>query len=551
LRSRLIRDLYWLLLLRQVLAAYPQLESIEWAGDDPLLQRAAERIAIARRRTLHARVNQTAGRTAAGFAARLAILVLRRLAYVPYGVVRWFLLRVFTIADPTPDVTTDVVFYTRFPDTWDTSRGGTLRERMYGGLPEFFDEREHTCLYAASTYGSLRRLLRARLRRRSDQETVPIVHLETRLRLSQLLRSYAALSLITRYLRLRRRERGKPVYFSGIDASELLWRELDESVLTPEIPTGQATSAGMADLVSSLPGLRVVFTSFEYQPCERAVAVGTHQASQAAVVGTQAAMYNGNQMGWNLFAPEVERALCPGQHHHMPDLLCAYGALPGRIFSAGLSHGAVAVVGGIRYSFKDPLASDGASENYSILVAVPVVRTEAVALIEAVWRALTDTDAVVSVKFHPLLGLRSDVLRMAEAFPSLGYRITKDDIPELLQKAAMTICGGTSVAMEAIVYGSMPLVFRPPGELAADPMQHVPDAVFFWSTIDELRDAIESCRCRDDAFQRRVGAWPDAIREHLHRVDGSAHERVYSFLVEQGVLAASGKSRVLTQAVKP
>jgi surface carbohydrate biosynthesis protein (TIGR04326 family) len=543
LRSRLIQELYWLTLLRKVLVSHPEIESVEWHGDDGLIAAAVQSMVAAQGRSFRSHL--------VGLRRwSVTRLALRRVAYTGYAVARWLLFRLLAIpGDAAADPNTDVVFFTRFPKTWDTS-SPPWRERMYGNLPDFLSAKGHHVLYAASPFGPLRSLLVEHHSWRKRSRDMRVCHLEARLGLVELVRCHATLRLFVRYFLWRRKERHEPVTYDGIEITDLLWREMDGSVMSPEIPADLALSTSLTALLRSLPAVGAVFASFEYQPSERAVAVAVHSRAGAKVVGTQAGMYTSNQMGWNLYAPEIDRALDVGQRHHLPDLICAYGELPHRVFSVGMGQGCVGLVGGIRYFFDEVVTAPKPAGRVVVLVATPCVKSEAIPLIESVSTVMAGMpEAVVHFKFHPLLPLRDEVLHMAERFDSMQYRVTDEPIPDLLGDATMMICGGTSAAVESIVAGCMPLVFRPLGELAANPILHIPDAAFFWTTIDDLRGAMESCLRRDEAYERRAAAWPAAISEHLYQVDGLTNERLYDFLSEHGAFTPAGEARALHKDV--
>ncbi|MBV9465797.1 MAG: hypothetical protein JO206_07105 [Solirubrobacterales bacterium] len=540
LRSGLIQELYWLSLLRALLAAHADVGCVEWRGSDRPLAAAARAVASAAGREFVA----PSGRPPAtrGLRARLrrrrslTRLILRRLAYSGYAATRWLLYRLLVVPrDTRVPPAPDVVFYTRFPRVWDR-HGTRWRERMFGTLPEYLTAQGHRLLYLASPYGSLRRLLSERREWRRLAAELPICHLEAALRPAELWRCHATAGLFVRYIAFKRRRRHEPVRWEGVDVAELLWRELDASVWSPELPANLVISRSLSARLRSLPTVRSVFVSFEYQPSERAVAVAAHSRPEITVVGTQAGIYTANQMGWNFYRPELEQALAPGQRHHLPDLICAYGELPRGVFARGLGERRVAAVGGIRYSFTQAHERPEPSGN-AVLVATPSARSEAIRLIESLGPALAEMpEVVVSFKFHPLLPLPAAVARLRQRYPQLRVRITDEPVAELLPEAAVMICGATSTAMEAIVHGCMPLVYRAAGELAPNPMLHVPDAAFSWSTAAELRSSIASCIRADERYRARVEAWPRAIAAHLYRIDQLTNRRLYRFVSERGGL---------------
>ena len=542
LRSRLMSDLYRLTLVRRVLRSHPEIRDVEWHGGDRLLAATAERLVASEGRSF-----RSLG-TIRQRGSRFSRLAARRGAYTAYALLRWLLFRVLRIpGESAIDRDTDVLFFTRFPNTWDTSSRG-WRERMYGDLPQYLANKGHGVSYVAAPFGPVRRLIAERRRWRRESVRVRIGHLEARMRFIELLRCHLTIRLFARYLMWRLKERRAPVTYAGIDVGDLLWREMDASVLSPEIPADLVTSASLAEVVNSLPRLRVVFTVFEYQPCERAVAAALRSREDVTLVGTQAGIYTANQMGWNLYGPEIDRAWEAGQGHHIPDLVCAFGELPHRVFASGLGEDRVGLVGPVRFSFDRAEGERKPADGATVLVATPSLRSEAIALVETAIPAMAQAEnSVVHFKFHPLLPLDEDVREIASSYDELRYRIVDEPIGELLRHVEIMICGGSSTAMEAVACGCMPLVYRSAGELAANPMLHVPEAAFFWTSVEELRGALSSCLIRDEAYERKRATWPNAISEHLYRIDDLTNERVYDYLSEHRVLAATADDAQLLE----
>jgi surface carbohydrate biosynthesis protein (TIGR04326 family) len=532
LRSPLIRELYWLVLLRRLLDAHPGIREVSWHGDDARLAAVAEQLVVARGRRFVATVTGAGRRT-------VARLVVRRLAYVGYALIRWAVVRADR-NEPAPAESAELLFFTRFPKAWDL-REGTWRDRTFGDAPEYLAGAGHPVVYAAAFYGGLAGVLRGRRRRRSHAVAAGVCELEPRLGLWRFLRCQTTPALFARYLKLRRRGARTPVAFAGIDVTSLLWRELDESVLSPEIPACVTVEAAMRSLLETLPRARGVVASFEYQPSERAVAIAAHSRPGVTVTGVQAAMYNGNQMGWNFQTPETERAWLEGQRHHMPDVVCAYGELAERVFARGLGEERVEVIGGLRYPFAARGRGAHTPRRGAVLVATTSMPAESTGLIDLVLAAAAELpDTSLLFKFHPLVPLGDHVARAARRYPGLSWESTGAPMTELLPGTSVTVCGGTSAAVEAIVYGSMPLVFRPIGEITGDPTLHIREAVFTWSSVAELRAVLSACATRDESYARRVAAWPSAIAAHLHRIDGEANRRLLESLRRHGALAAGG-----------
>jgi aminoglycoside phosphotransferase (APT) family kinase protein len=63
-----------------------------------------------------------------------------------------------------------------------------------------------------------------------------------------------------------------------------------------------------------------------------------------------------------------------------------------------------------------------------------------------------------------------------------------------------------------------------------DPMRDVGKAVFYWTNLDEVRQAVRSCMERDAEFVKRRSEWEWAIQEQLSPLDNQTNARLYQFL---------------------
>jgi len=147
-------------------------------------------------------------------------------------------------------------------------------------------------------------------------------------------------------------------------------------------------------------------------------------------------------------------------------------------------------------------------------------------------------DVFLIVKFHYHLTLHNEVTRLAARYRT-RVRVFGANLDELMMLSLATVCGGSSIGIEAMVRGCMPVVFRSDSELVANPMIEVPGAVFFWHTPEDLVAALSSILRRDESYSRRRNAWSGAVRAHLWPLDGLADARLFDFLVARGHLASS------------
>ncbi len=524
LRSPLMHELYGLLLLRATLDAHPEITDVSWLGDDAQLAWAAEQVVRDRGRAFAVELSRGAGRHSLGRAA------IRRIAYTPFALVRWLLVRASglrrTFALGTePDA--DVLIYTRFPNMADA---GTepWRDRTFGVLPEVLERNGHRIQYVASWYGSLARLWKER--RRSTRAGAPRICLvEAELGLRDFVHGQSTVRLFARFASWRIRHRHATFRFDGIDVGPLFVRELERSVFGAEVPTNVTLARFMTHVVERATRARALFMSFEYQPVERAVAASAHTDKRVTVVGIQAGAYNANQMGWHFLTEDVQ-ASDAGACAFLPDLIAAFGALPQQAFAPGLGAERVLVCGGIRY---DPNGGDTGAQSREqlaesllgtrpapsdvvVLVATSSSVDESLILVESVLSAAAERPELLPLfKFHPLQPLPAMFAQRARHYGVERARAFTDRLPQLLRASRFVVCGGTSTALEAMAAGSMPIVYRALGRLSPNPMELVADAVFTWTTPAELRACIDECLREGDEYRIRRSCWPAALAAHL------------------------------------
>lgn len=537
LRSRLIRELYWLTLFRKVIETYA-ITDVEWIGDDPVFTSVVAKLAAQCnvKFQFESRGGQKTPRLAHAFA--------RRVLYSIFAIVRWLILKIVFRGNGTEDPGFDIALYSRFPILWER-QDPLWRERMFGAWPDYLRNRRHRIGYIAVWSGSLKMLIREwrTLQQQSRQQNIWII--ERAVSFSALLKAHLSLSLFSRYFRWRRRIVRQPVLYNDLDVKALFWREFDSGLLSSEIPWDLTIASGISSIVRKAPSLRAIFLPFEYQPMERAVWTGAKSVRDISVIGLQTGLFTSNQMGFSFLVDEVKKGTNHDLKSPVPDVLAAYGGLPYRVFSERLGSERVCLSGPIRYSglqTSDPDADLSHSiENAPpsavfVLLATSIAREESIPLLETAFRASAELPEIFFlIKFHYHLPLDNEVKKLAARYGIERYRIFDRDLYQLMRLARIVICAGSSIGLEAITLGGMPVVFRSLGEMSCNPMLDVPEAVFFWHSIVELRAALQSCLAQDAEYHKRESAWPRAIADQLGPA-GSPDDRLYEFLHKRAVV---------------
>lgn len=529
LRSPLVNEIYRLTMIKELLRR-DLFDEVHWHGDDPVMARAVSGLARATGVRFQSFVRM-------GKASGLAGLIVRRTMYFCFALLRWIVLRVAGLSSKVQDPQADCVLYTRFPVLWERTREG-WRERMFGDWPEYLRAHGHRPTFAAILSVGPRELFKRRHELRAIFRRQRIVLLDAMLSPAELVRSHLTIRFLVRYLPWRRTHRRERIVFDESDVTGLFWRELDASAFSNEIPLGLSLAASFRTLTAGLPACRTVFLPYEYQPMERAVWAGVKSVRNVPIVGLQTAFYTSNQMGFD-FPPDELRTGRNPRGAPVPDLVAAYGERPYRVFSERLGLERVCLTGPIRYADLHIESGEVPAEVAAqiptgaalMLVPTPMAREEALVLLRTCFTVAAERPEVfMLLKFHYQLPLSEDVERLAHLHKVTRYAVFQGDLRTLMRMSPVTVCGGSSVGIEALLAGSMPLVYRSVGSMSANPMLEVPDAVFFWSSVEELRRALTSCWDTDDAYKQRVSAWECAIREHVFRADGGAEARLYDFL---------------------
>jgi hypothetical protein len=532
LRSGFIRELYWLTLFRGLLN-HQAVDSVEWIGDDKLIEAAARQIA-----TEH-RVPVTCLRAGRSRRPSLAWTMLRRARLSMLHGVHWILLNGLGYRQLPETAAGEAAFFTLFPSLWEIGDRHAA-PRMFGSWPQFLSAQGYSISYPVILHGAWKGLLRERAAWLHLCREKRILFLETLITARDWVQAHLPLRFWWRYFAWRARQHRKPVMYQNTDVTRLWWRELDSNVIDVEIASDQIVSQAIRRLVARWPMLRMVFHHFEYQPMERALTNGIRQARAVRVIGLQAGAFTSNQMGFLFPAEEIESAGSAGDGAPMPDYLAAYGELPYRRFVDRLSESRVCWSGPIRYTNSRPEFNRGAFLSQHglpatadcIAVATSIARDESLTLLESAFQVLSESpDRYLLIKCHYHRPLQYEIERMAHRHKaSHRYRLFDSGLLLLLQAAPVLLCAGSSTALEAIELGCMPLVYRPIGEMPCNPMLDVPDSVFFWTDIVQLRLHIHACFQKDAEYIRRQEQWPRALTAQMSPNDGSANNRLYEFL---------------------
>jgi hypothetical protein len=438
-------------------------------------------------------------------------------------------------------------FYTRYPILWENSDDERVRERNFGTFPEFLRKRGFEVVNPAVLSLSAAEL-RPRLAAVLGQvEWLRVVFLESLLSFTEFASAYLGIAHAWRYLTWRRRLRGWPIEFGGLDVKELVLRDLDDDFLFhPELPVNVARAYALRRFCRCYAP-RAVCYPFEFQPMERAVYAGVKAGSPStAIVGIQPGVFFSGWLSYVYARGEVPLGQGTGTWDQapLPDYLASYGTLFHERLASQCDPGRLLLTGAIRYSDVQTETRQGdASTDLAVpgeikllLIGSPF-REETIRLLEvAVELARVHPELFLLVKFHYHVPLHTEWERLANGSGCTRFKIFDDDLASLLRVAPVALMGSTSAVAEAIAMGCMPVVFHPGDEFTYCPALDIREAVFLCRDTGGVMDAVGACIGRTEAYWERRRAWPDALEKMFYRLDGRQDERLFEELRSRGVL---------------
>lgn len=576
-RTALVHDLHRLLLIERVMS-HERPTVVHVLADDPILVETLRRLVHQRGyrlgnvRVRHALSRWRRSRWFQG-APRRWYYVLRRLPYL--AVLRWRLRR-HRCRLATSDMTTrkPILLFTMFPGLWEAAPRGAatatpegrmpasesfigVRDRIFGAWVQELAQRGHDVIYAGISTLSWKQLLSPQARWRQDMQAVGITLLETLLSVPEQMRMYLATPWIREYTAWRRQRRGRRAELAGLDITPLLLRELDRDIWSNEIPFDLCVVEATTRFVSGLNGLVCAMNAFESQPIERAFLVGIRRAQpDIPVVGIQTSMCGRSHLGFHFVPEQIQpsRAIEPQSWRApVPDYVATIGCVTYEVLRERLGPERVVLTGLVRICTREAeeLSHSGTNREQSwrrqqlalplegslVTVATSIREEETRALLDHALHAMQGRDdAFLLVKFHSLCAMPAVLHTLARQYSVTRYRLLHCNIVDLLLLSTAAIVGTSSVGVDAIMAGCMPIVYQQGHEYDFSPMQEVSRATFTFDRLEELQAALDACHARTAVFREKQAQWPEVITQMLYRCDGCAASRLYGFLQARGVM---------------
>lgn len=458
-------------------------------------------------------------------------------------------------------------FFSRFPALWKNAFGANQDERYFKHLEEKIAAGGLT-RYVVTISSWPWDLWR---RRREISALFPkkgLLPLELYLKTSDLLKTLFGHRLLRRLLRFRRKMSGAlhPEFLEWDIAP--LWRsEILRTLTGPDLIQNLLLESSIRCLLEAAK-FRVLMNPLEFQSMERALWSGAK--GRTATLGMQHSTFCRNHFMYFFKEGEL-RDYAEGavsDPSPVPDGYLVAGEGPRDILLRnGAPETGIGLCGALRYNDLRAETVDKREQaalrrkfglpegRTTVLVATPISRQESLDLVEALSRIVSKVRGEMTLLFKSHYHCRID-RRVNELFSKFSdrfdCRVLDVDGPlyDYIRASDAVLTSGSTVSMEAMALGRIPIVYQNPGLLNLSPLADFPGAAVFVSNPEALWEALEDLISGKTDWQAFLTHRSAAIRKTFLALDGRADERAIRFLKEKNLLReddASGSNQIVSQ----
>jgi len=428
----------------------------------------------------------------------------------------------------------EVAFFSFYPLFW--SRDGK-KESFFANAPKRVLENEGVVYLTWFSMGAGQLFKKAR--DYFDPDLAPVrVPLEAYLGLRDYLSTF--FSLLAYFFKAsaiflcRRRIKA---YYKGFDISNIAADELLRGLSGQEAAMCLLIKRAFENYCSKNPLRAVVFRA-EFQPHERALVFAAKGRCPSIAFQHQAIGRNFLQY----FFPKEE---ITGAYEKrgdpdvqpLADKYLAAGTYPRDVLvSSGFRDEDLKIAGPVRYSglveyLKSAKSRIGLRKKYGyaqdqklVLVTPPAAKGEVQNFAMALAKAAEGLKGGCAFLFksHPVFKFNDEIERIIkEHCPGMKREYLEDSVNlnDYLTMSDCLVLSGTTVGIEAICLGTMPVLLDNPNIFSLNPLTEIKDALFLVSDHGGLRAAITSAIGDDDSCRTIKANWPRAIEKIFYNID--------------------------------
>lgn len=341
-------------------------------------------------------------------------------------------------------------------------------------------------------------------------------------------------------------------YYEGWDITNIVVAELNHSLVSPEVFKSVLIMKAAENIIKDVKPAAFIYR-IEFQPHERAIVYAMRGKCLGIAFQHQAIARNHLQY---FFPPdEIVRSYSGKNNPNnipLPDKFLVTGEYPFEVLkNGGIPDKDISISGPVRFTklveyIKSRKTKSEIRKKYGFnadlhifLIASPVVRNEMLNLILSLLQALKeiDKDYLFLFKSHPSFKHDKEIVDIINKFcPNMNYSFLADNINlnDYLFLSDAILLTGTTVGIEAICLGTMPILLENTSFFNLNPLLEVKNAYFSVANTKELKNAMLSIINNDGRINEIKANWPAAIKKLFYSLDGDPNER-FNFILRNFV----------------
>ncbi|MFH1581658.1 MAG: hypothetical protein ABIC39_06235 [Pseudomonadota bacterium] len=458
--------------------------------------------------------------------------------------IRWLLLKVTGILRTSKIPEKAVLFFSFFPYFWIKSSRSGYVESFFRSVPAHIAKRAPVRYAVWLTLGGLSKIWKEAGKIKKSIKEAKLVLLESYLRPIDF--AYV-LYLTIRYLfkiityRCSIRPRIK-VSYEGYNITDLVIAEFDHSLISRQVFHCFFIMRAIRRMVSK-NAISALLYRIEFQPFERAIEYGV--GDRCMTVAFQHSAIGRNDLQY-FFHPDDFNDL------PRPDKLLVTGEYPYEVLrKAGFPEDDIGICGPVRYASlieyrrgarnrSEIRKKHGFNDKQHIfLIASPSAKEDMLNLMLSLLQVLrkNDKDFIFLFKSHPVFKFDQDIIELINQFyPNMKYSFLPDNVNlnDYLFLSDALILTGTTVGIEAICLGTMPILFENNSTFSLNPLLEIKNSYFSVKNELELKEALFSVINNDPRVLGIKKHWPEAIRKLFYNIEEDPNEKFYSVLQKFG-----------------
>ncbi|MEN6318269.1 MAG: hypothetical protein ABFD82_05890 [Syntrophaceae bacterium] len=365
--------------------------------------------------------------------------------------------------------------------------------------------------------------------------------------------SFLNLTIFWKCLKSFRRSKRIPVDLKGIDISALIQEPLLQSLTSPTLFNCLIMDRALGRI--PLQNLALLFFRLEFQPLERAILYNCKKKTKA--IGFQHSALGKNFLNYVFVPGEL------GYHWEhrdtadtmpLPEYILTSGGMGIKyMMRAGYPEDRLAIGGAVRFSplydyIRNIPSKEILRKRYNfvldrkiLLIAPSPILQETECMLDDLLEAVGEKSSGfhLIIKCHPDAIKSADYMkRIRELIKKKGESISSEviDRPVSLNdyialSDAVLLSGGT-VALEAMLLGSVPIIYVNEAQFSHNPMTEYPETVIFVDGCESMKRAL-ALITDGVALDKLHLSWDRPIRDMFGAVSGNPEEKFLSAVRQQ------------------